>query len=140
MLEPEQLVQAIEAQLGVVAELQGINVLLTAGPTQEAIDPVRFITNRSSGKMGFAIAQAAASRGAKVTVISGPVNLATPCGVSRIDVTTAEQMLAEVKQRVEQCQLFIACAAVADYRMETIATSKIKKQGDKLQLTLVKNP
>lgn len=140
MLEPQQLADEVAKLLCCNCDLQGINILLTAGPTQEPIDPVRFITNRSSGKMGFAIAEAAASRGAKVTLISGPVNLPTPCQVERINVITANEMLNQVLTHIKQHTIFIACAAVADYRMATVATNKIKKQGDELSLTLIKNP
>lgn len=116
-------------------------MIITAGPTREALDPVRFISNHSSGKMGFAIAEAAARRGAQVTLISGPVALPTPPGVARVDVQSALEMQAAVAQRARDCDIFIACAAVADYRAQQIAPEKMKKQrGDTLTLTLVKNP
>lgn len=116
-------------------------LIITAGPTREALDPVRFISNHSSGKMGFAIAEAAARRGAQVTLISGPVALPTPPGVARVDVQSALDMQAAVAQRARDCDIFIACAAVADYRAQQIAPEKMKKQqGDTLTLTLVKNP
>ena len=102
--------------------------MITAGPTREPLDPVRYITNHSSGKMGFAIAEAAARRGANVTLVSGPVSLPTPAFVQRIDVTTAEEMNAAVQASITQQQIFIGCAAVADYRAAVIAEEKIKKQ------------
>jgi phosphopantothenoylcysteine decarboxylase/phosphopantothenate--cysteine ligase len=120
--------------------LQGHQLLITAGPTREAIDPVRYISNHSSGKMGFALAQAAAEMGASVTLVSGPVNLATPAGVTRINVDSAQQMLNAVMEQVEQHDIFIGCAAVADYRIADIAEQKIKKSADKMQLALVRNP
>ncbi|MGZ9896928.1 bifunctional phosphopantothenoylcysteine decarboxylase/phosphopantothenate--cysteine ligase CoaBC [Shewanella gaetbuli] len=120
--------------------LQGKKLLLTAGPTREAIDPVRYISNHSSGKMGFALAQAAAEMGADVTLISGPVNLATPNNVQRINVESAQQMLDSVMDNVEGIDIFIGCAAVADYRFADVANEKIKKSADKMQLNLVKNP
>jgi phosphopantothenoylcysteine decarboxylase/phosphopantothenate--cysteine ligase len=122
--------------------LAGVKLLLTAGPTREALDPVRYISNHSSGKMGYAIARAAREAGAEVTLVSGPVALATPTGVTRIDVESAEQMHQAVMSRVGECDLFIGCAAVADYRPEQVASQKIKKTGDNDQmvLTLVKNP
>jgi phosphopantothenoylcysteine decarboxylase/phosphopantothenate--cysteine ligase len=116
------------------------NVLITAGPTREAIDPVRYISNHSSGKMGYALAQAAAEMGAKVTLVSGPVNLATPPGVTRIDVDSAQQMLEAVMGQVEQHDIFIGCAAVADYRIAAVADQKIKKSAEQMQLALVRNP
>mgnify|MGYP000371466788 CR=1 FL=1 len=120
--------------------LQGKHIVITAGPTREAIDPVRYISNHSSGKMGFALAQAAAEMGAQVTLVSGPVNLATPAGVKRIDVESAQQMLDAVMQQVEQHNIFIGCAAVADYRIADVADQKIKKSAEQMQLALVRNP
>ena len=117
-----------------------LKVMITAGPTREALDPVRYISNHSSGKMGFALAAAAAEQGAEVTLIAGPVNLPTPAGVTRIDVESALQMQAAVQQLVAGQQIFIGCAAVADYRPEVIAEQKIKKSGDAVTVTLVKNP
>ncbi|WFE69248.1 bifunctional phosphopantothenoylcysteine decarboxylase/phosphopantothenate--cysteine ligase CoaBC [Thiomicrospira sp. R3] len=120
----------------------GKRVLITAGPTYEDLDPVRFIGNRSSGKMGFAMAKAASEQGAEVTLISGPVNLATPLGVTRIDVRSARDMFEAVKQHYAHMDVVIAAAAVADYRVEHKATHKIKKTAyqDELTLNLVKNP
>jgi phosphopantothenoylcysteine decarboxylase/phosphopantothenate--cysteine ligase len=120
--------------------LQGHHLLITAGPTREAIDPVRYISNHSSGKMGFALAQAAAEMGARVTLVSGPVSLTTPTGVTRIDVESAQQMLNVVMEQVEQHDIFIGCAAVADYRIADVAAQKIKKSAEKMQLALVRNP
>ena len=135
MLEPEEIFA------GVVAALQpkilaGRHVLLTAGPTFEAIDPVRGITNLSSGKMGYALAQAAAEAGAAVTMVSGPTALPTPAGVTRIDVASAAQMAAAVDARVAQCDVFIGVAAVADYTPAEPSTRKIKKADAPLTVTL----
>jgi len=120
----------------------GLTVTLTAGPTREALDPVRYLSNHSSGKMGYALAAAAAARGARVRLISGPVALATPAGVERVDVTSADEMLAAVREAAADSDVFIGCAAVADYRVERTAEHKIKKtEGqDTLTLELVKNP
>lgn len=120
--------------------LAGQSVLITAGPTREAIDPVRYISNHSSGKMGFALAKAAADMGAAVTLVSGPVNLSTPKGVTRIDVESAQNMLDAVMDNVDKKDIFIGCAAVADYRISDIATCKIKKSTEEMQLALVRNP
>jgi phosphopantothenoylcysteine decarboxylase/phosphopantothenate--cysteine ligase len=137
LLEPNDIVAAL-ALLVVPARLQGKHVVITAGPTYEPIDPVRFIGNRSSGKMGFAMAVAAAEAGADVTLISGPVHLSTPANVHRIDVETAQQMHDKVMGYVHQCDVFIACAAVADFRPQQPERNKIKKtEKDQLQLTLV---
>ena len=141
MLEPMQLVERCEAffQPGI---LEGKSVLITAGPTREAIDPVRYISNHSSGKMGFALAQAARQLGADVTLVSGPVSLATPEGVNRIDVESALEMHAEVMEKASSQDIFIACAAVADYRPEAVARQKIKKtdDSDSMSVSMVKNP
>lgn len=139
MLEAEQLADAAEAQFQ-SRELDGVKVVITAGPTREAIDPVRYISNHSSGKMGFALARAACDAGASVTLISGPVALATPDGVTRIDVVSADEMYAAVMAQMLDCQLFIGCAAVADYRPAAMAEQKIKKNDEQMQLTLVRNP
>jgi phosphopantothenoylcysteine decarboxylase / phosphopantothenate---cysteine ligase len=116
--------------------LKGKRVLLTAGPTVEAIDPVRSITNTSSGKMGFALAQAAAEAGADVTMVAGPTSLLTPAGVTRIDVTSAAQMAEAVFAHVANCDIFIAVAAVADYTPADVRGQKIKKTADVLTITL----
>lgn len=141
MLEPMELVHHAEAFFQPV-DLTDISLTITAGPTREALDPVRYISNHSSGKMGFAIAQAAAERGAKVTLISGPVNLPTPQGVTRVDVESAEQMHQAAMEHAPQHHIFVACAAVADFRPATVAEQKMKKQSDEdtMTLTLVKNP
>lgn len=121
-------------------DLQGLTVLITAGPTREALDPVRFISNRSTGKMGFAVAEAAAMAGARVLLVSGPVHLPTPTGVERIDVESAVEMHEAVMRRVQEAQIFIATAAVADYRAAAPEDQKIKKTHDSLHLELVRNP
>lgn len=146
MLEPETILEElIRIYQGNTSSslASGVNITITAGPTREPLDPVRYLTNRSSGKMGFALAEAAHALGATVTLISGPVNLETPYGVKRIDVVTADDMLAAAEQSVKSgCDLFISAAAVADYKAATYAEHKLKKQADKdtLTLTLVKNP
>ena len=142
MSEPSEIFQAIEDHFSQSQDLADLSVVITAGPTREAIDPVRYISNHSSGKMGFAIAEAFAKRGAKVTLIAGPVNLATPQNVSRIDVISAQQMAEQAVNLAQKNTIFIGCAAVADYRVEQIAEQKIKKTGDNDELTLklVKNP
>jgi phosphopantothenoylcysteine decarboxylase/phosphopantothenate--cysteine ligase len=139
MLEAAQLVERLIAHLHPHKILAGKRLLITAGPTREAIDPVRYISNHSSGKMGFALAQAAVAMGAQVTLVAGPVTLATPERVNRINVETAEQMLVAVQQALATHDIFIACAAVADYRMTQIASQKIKKSAETLHLNLQKN-
>lgn len=141
MLEPLALVAQCEAMFA-PKPLAGKKLLLTAGPTREALDPVRYMTNHSSGKMGFALAEAAATLGAEVTLVSGPVALATPANVTRIDVQSALDMHAVVMAHAQQHDIFIGCAAVADYRPELVAEHKIKKteQSETLTVTLVKNP
>jgi len=139
MLEAETLAQEITSALS-SHELQGNKVLVTAGPTYEAIDAVRGITNRSSGKMGYAIAQAAAEMGAEVTLISGPTALTTPKGTKRIDVISASEMFTEVKHHVSSADMFIAVAAVADYRVAHPHAQKIKKSDATLTLELTPNP
>ncbi|WP_215848147.1 bifunctional phosphopantothenoylcysteine decarboxylase/phosphopantothenate--cysteine ligase CoaBC [Candidatus Pantoea bituminis] len=142
MLDPLQIVDHAVQWASPVNDLQHINIMITAGPTREALDPVRYLTNKSSGKMGFSIATAAAKRGANVTLVAGPVNLTTPTGVKRIDVTTALEMQSAVMGKIDQQHIFIASAAVADYRAAEIAAEKIKKQGgdDNVTLQLIKNP
>ncbi|MEZ9954148.1 bifunctional phosphopantothenoylcysteine decarboxylase/phosphopantothenate--cysteine ligase CoaBC [Vibrio splendidus] len=141
MLEPMQLVHRCE-DFFQPKPLAGRSVLITAGPTREAIDPVRYITNHSSGKMGYALAEAAAKQGATVTLISGPVSLTTPNKVNRIDIDSAQQMFDAVTANAAQHDIFISCAAVADYRPETIADQKLKKVDGKDDMTIqmVKNP
>lgn len=120
--------------------LTGKHVLITAGPTQEPLDPVRYISNHSSGKMGFAIAEAAINAGAEVTLVAGPVSLATPKGCKRIDVVTADDMLSACTQSAAKADIFISTAAVADYKAVDVAENKIKKSDDELTLTFTKNP
>ena len=139
MLEPEALVRQVTG-LFQTGALAGCHVLVTAGPTREPVDPVRYLSNRSSGKMGFAIAAAAAEAGARVTLVSGPVNLPTPAGIDRIDVETAAQMHAAVMQRVASADICIAAAAVADYRPAQAAGQKLKKSAATMSLELERNP
>lgn len=126
MAEPAEIVDAAAQALGSDA-LAGLRVLLTAGPTQEPLDPVRFITNRSSGKMGYAVAAAARAAGAAVTLVSGPTRLAPPPGCEFVSVTSAAEMLDAVLARVDACDIFIASAAVADYTVSAPAPQKVKK-------------
>jgi phosphopantothenoylcysteine decarboxylase/phosphopantothenate--cysteine ligase len=120
--------------------LDGVRTVITAGPTREPIDPVRYITNRSSGKMGFALAEAARDAGAEVVLVSGPVSLDTPEGVRRVDVETAEQMFEAVQDELGATDLFIACAAVSDYRPRARAAQKIKRSNEEVQLDLIRSP
>lgn len=139
MLEPAQIAAEVE-NLFQPKLLEGKRVLVTAGPTEEPIDPVRVLTNVSSGKMGYAVARAARDAGAEVTLVSGPVALATPPGVSRVDVRTAEEMFEAVKKAVKSSDVFISVAAVADYRVKNRAAQKIKKGNGGLSLELEENP
>ena len=139
MLEPAQLLE-LSSSLFETGLLAGKNIVITGGPTREAIDPVRFISNHSSGKMAYTLAAEAASAGAKVTLISGPVNLATPDSVHRIDVVSAAQMLDATLEQMSNCDVFIGVAAVADYRPAEVEVQKIKKSDEQMQLTLIKNP
>ena len=136
MVEPDVLAAAVIDRAARSGALVGRKVIVTAGPTRECIDPVRFITNRSSGKMGFAVAEAARDAGAEVILISGPVNVCTPPGVRRVDVETADQMLAAVNENLGGTDIFIAAAAVSDYRPLQVSTEKIKKTSDSLMLAL----
>ncbi|PVY76380.1 phosphopantothenoylcysteine decarboxylase/phosphopantothenate--cysteine ligase [Tamilnaduibacter salinus] len=141
MLEPEQILLRLVADQPVDGPLGGRHVVITAGPTREALDPVRYLTNHSSGKMGYSLADAARQAGARVTLISGPVQLACPAGVARIDVTTAEEMLSATSRAVDEgCDLFVATAAVADYRPAEVAGDKIKKTDGTVSLSMVPNP
>lgn len=140
MLDPLVIVDEAVKWAAPRQELKHLNIMITAGPTREPLDPVRFITNHSSGKMGFAIAAAAARRGANVTLVAGPVELKTPPGVSRINVVTAADMQQAVMVQAAQQQIFIGTAAVADYRAAEISAEKIKKQGDEVTFKMVKNP
>lgn len=139
MSEPVDIRDAL-AQLFSHGPLSGVQAVVTAGPTREAIDPVRFITNRSSGKMGYAVASALAQLGAGVTLVSGPTHLDPPAGVARVEVETAAQMLAACREASAGAQLFVGAAAVADYRMDAVAEQKIKKSADAMELRLLKNP
>ncbi|HEX3030280.1 MAG TPA: bifunctional phosphopantothenoylcysteine decarboxylase/phosphopantothenate--cysteine ligase CoaBC, partial [Clostridia bacterium] len=123
-----------------LSDLSGKKILITAGPTREAIDPVRYITNHSSGKMGYAIAKMAKQRGAGVKIISGPVNIKRPDNIEIIDVNTADEMYKSVMDNYEGYDILIMVAAVADYKCINIADKKIKKKEDKMNLELVKNP
>ncbi|WP_455365728.1 bifunctional phosphopantothenoylcysteine decarboxylase/phosphopantothenate--cysteine ligase CoaBC [Kaarinaea lacus] len=139
MLEATQLCDRI-ATLFESGVLAGLNVVITAGPTREPIDPVRYLSNRSSGRMGYALAEATVEAGARCVLISGPTHLATPNRVQRIDVETAQQMHDAVMENISNCDIFIAAAAVSDYRPVDVATQKIKKEQQKLNLELVRNP
>jgi len=139
MLEAQQLAD-LTVQYFKPGKLDGIRLLMTAGPTREAIDPVRYISNRSSGKMGYALAAAARRQGATVTLVSGPVALPAPAGVETITVESALEMHDAVMQRTAGADIFIACAAVADYRVDAAATQKIKKSDAAMTIELVPNP
>jgi phosphopantothenoylcysteine decarboxylase/phosphopantothenate--cysteine ligase len=136
MLEAAELVDALCDYWQQQGPLRGTCVLVTAGPTREAIDPVRYISNHSSGKMGYAVAAAAGAAGAEVILVSGPTQLPVPPGVNRIDVESAAQMAAAVQENVARCQIFISVAAVADYRPVAVAQEKIKKRDTGMDLAL----
>ena len=141
MEEPENIVKALEEFFVTKQDLVGKHVLITAGPTVEKIDPVRYISNFSSGKMGFALAEECACRGAQVTLVAGPVSLKTPDGVNRIDVMTALEMHEAVMHELPEANAIILCAAVADYRVENVADSKIKREKtEKPIIQLTPNP
>lgn len=141
MLEPAQLAEDVAARFdGGEGLLAGRRVVVTAGPTREIIDPVRYLTNRSSGKMGFAVARAARLEGAEVTLIAGPVSLETPAGVNRVDVESADEMMEAASTAARGADVFIAAAAVADYRPVAPAAQKIKKTAESLALDLTRNP
>lgn len=140
MLEPAELAAAVGSQLAANDALKGLKVLVTAGPTREKLDPVRFISNRSSGKMGYAVAQAAREAGAEVVLVTGPVSLAAPPGVRRIAVESAAEMHAAVHAEVGDADIFIGSAAVADYTPQSVSTQKIKKRDESMRLDLVKAP
>ncbi len=139
LLEPEELARALTA-VGSKGQLAGINMLVSAGPTREFIDPVRYLSNRSSGRMGYAVARAAAAAGATVTLVSGPVTLAPPARVKLIDVTSAAQMRDGILGCAAASDIFVATAAVADYRAPAPAPQKLKKQGAELLLSLEQTP
>ena len=139
MAEPSQIISLANTlfQSGL---LSGTRILVTAGPTREPLDPVRYLTNYSSGKMGFALAEAACFAGAKVTIVTGPVNLQTPEHVARCDVETAQEMLETCLELLSCVDIFIGCAAVSDYRPKHRALQKIKKDHDTLNLEMIRNP
>ena len=136
MSEPEQIVKAVEAILNPLRDLEGLNVLVTAGPTVERIDPVRYITNRSTGKMGYALAEAARDRGANVTLVSGPTSLTAPQGVEFVRIESSAQLCAAVLERGESADVVIQAAAPADFRPKNVSDRKIKKTGESMTLEL----
>jgi phosphopantothenoylcysteine decarboxylase/phosphopantothenate--cysteine ligase len=142
MLEPTEIAAALLDLPGKLRlqSLAGLKVVITAGPTREPIDPVRYITNRSSGKMGFAVAAAAREAGANVVLVAGPVALPTPANVKRIDVETADQMFQRVHEEIADADVFIGCAAVSDYRPQTASAQKIKRSAAEMDLPLVRSP
>jgi phosphopantothenoylcysteine decarboxylase/phosphopantothenate--cysteine ligase len=140
MVEPDQITAELAAELrGIEKSLAGLGVLISAGPTREPIDPVRYVSNRSSGKMGFALAQAAAAAGARVQLVAGPVRLPTPPNVERVDVETAEQMREVILQRAKEADIYIGAAAIADYRPEFVPAQKIKKHADTMDVHMIKS-
>lgn len=142
MLEPDVIAATVFNLTGGKGQglLEGRKVVITAGPTREPIDPVRYITNRSSGKMGYAIASAAAAQGANVVLVSGPVNLARPAGMDVVNVESAEEMYAATHEAIGDADIFIAAAAVADYRPANVVVQKIKKNDDSMTLELKRCP
>jgi phosphopantothenoylcysteine decarboxylase/phosphopantothenate--cysteine ligase len=140
MWEPVELAESLLEPPPNAGLLAGLNILITAGPTRERLDPVRYLTNRSSGKMGFAVAAAAREAGAHVTIVTGPVQLQTPVGITRINVESARDMYAAVHRQVADADVFIAAAAVADFQPVTVAKHKIKKQGVAVKLDLEPAP
>lgn len=139
MLEPENLLENLN-QFFSPKLLQNKNIVITAGPTQEALDPVRYLSNHSSGKMGYALAEAAFLAGANVTLISGPTHLSISNNIKKVEVLTAEEMHHAVLNHLTDCDVFISAAAISDYKAENIARSKIKKTHNKLSVTLTQNP
>lgn len=140
MIEPADIVETIDNYFNTSNKLSGKTVLISAGPTQEAMDPVRFISNHSSGKQGYAIAKAAKAMGANVILVSGPVQLEKIEGIQTIDVTSALDMFEAIKQNADKADYIIMAAAVSDYRPENTAEHKIKKSDDTIEMTFVKNP
>ena len=140
LAEQEEILKAVREALQAQQDLVGETILVTAGPTCEDIDPVRFLTNRSSGKMGYAVATAAAKRGAKVVLVSGPTALETPQGVERIDVRSTEEMFRAVRSRFSDCTIAVLAAAVADYRPAERSNKKLKRGKEALVLKLEPNP
>ena len=142
MMEPEAIAETVTAAVGAPGILAGTRVLVTAGPTREFLDPVRFISNRSSGRQGFALAEAARNAGAEVTLVAGPVHLPTPAGIERIDVVSAQQMKDAVTERAADADIFVSVAAVADYRPQTTHDQKLKKseqESDGMRVALKEN-
>lgn len=140
LAEPEFIASFVETLAARRRDLEGETVLVTAGPTQEPLDPVRFISNRSSGKMGYALAEAAAARGAHVILVSGPVHLAAPAGVTMVRVHTAEEMRSAVMERLAESSIIIKAAAVADYRVTNVPLKKVKKTAARISLELDPTP
>ena len=141
MSEPEEIVAEIERLLRTARDLAGLHVLVTAGPTREHLDPVRFISNESSGKMGYAIAEAAAARGAAVTLVSGPTALAVPAGVAAVPVESTQDLLAAMQKHCAGQDIILQAAAPADYRFEAVSDTKLKKRAGKpMTLTMLENP
>jgi phosphopantothenoylcysteine decarboxylase/phosphopantothenate--cysteine ligase len=140
MLEPSEIAAELFVAEPTSDALRGLKVVVTAGPTRERIDPVRFISNRSSGKMGYAVAEAARDAGAKVVLVSGPVQIPAPRGIERIDVESAEQMLNAVQRAIVDADIFVSAAAVSDYRCREVAPEKIKKTSDTMTLALTRAP
>ncbi len=140
MPEPVSIVDTAVELIQKKADMKDIKVLITAGPTREAIDPVRYITNHSSGKMGYAIARAAQKRGACVSLVTGPVSIEKPEHINVFSVTTADDMNTKVEELYESADIIIMAAAVADYKCSSVSNSKIKKSSDEMTLTLIKNP
>src|ERR1035437_2059005 len=140
LADPEAIMEAIESEMRKGRDLEGETVLITAGPTQEPLDPVRYITNRSSGKMGYALAEAAAARGARVVLISGPVHLAPPRGVETIAVRTAAEMRTQVMEHLEPAGIVIKSAAVADFHLSKVPDQKVKKTAARVSLELDPTP
>lgn len=140
MVEPADVVAELRRTFGASAgQLDGVALVVTAGPTREPIDPVRYVSNRSSGKMGFAVAAAAAAAGARVTLVAGPVNLPTPPGVERLDVETAAEMRDVAVSHAARADIYIGAAAISDYRPQTVQQQKIKKQSATLTLDMVRS-
>jgi phosphopantothenoylcysteine decarboxylase/phosphopantothenate--cysteine ligase len=139
MSEPANIVSRL-VRGGASGPFEGLRIMVSAGPTREAIDPVRFVSNRSSGKMGFAVARAAADAGAEVTLIAGPVNLPTPPRIERVDVETTQQMCDEALSRMDEMDMYIGAAAISDYRPKQVSVQKIKKTADTFVLEMLKCP
>ncbi len=139
MVEPADIVHSL-SELFQEKILADLKLLITAGPTREPIDPVRYISNRSSGKMGYALAEAAVNLGAKVTLISGPTTLSSTAGIHRVEIETADEMLKQVLNYAGNANVFISSAAVSDYRLADVSTVKIKKHNEKISLDLIQNP